>query len=204
MVEDVKLPKRHRIDEKSLDILFRDARTHNGWSTKPVSERILHELMDLVKMGPTSVNCSPARFVFITTASGKERLKPHLSPTNVAKTLSAPVTIIVGTDMKFYERLPQLFPHADVRSWFTDNQTYSDETALRNGTLQGGYLIMAARSLGLDCGPMSGFDQAGVDAEFFADTTIKSNFLVNIGYGTTENLHPRSPRLSFDAFCQIV
>jgi 3-hydroxypropanoate dehydrogenase len=204
MVEDVKLPKRHRVDEKSLDLLFRDARTHNGWSTKPVPERTLHELMDLVKMGPTSVNCSPARFVFITTPSGKERLKPHLSPTNLAKTLSAPVTIIVGTDMKFYDRLPQLFPHADVRSWFTGNQAYSDETAIRNGTLQGGYLIMAARALGLDCGPMSGFDQAGVDAEFFNDTTIKSNFLLNIGYGTTENLYPRSPRLSFDAFCQIV
>jgi 3-hydroxypropanoate dehydrogenase len=204
MVEDVKLPKRHRVDEKSLDLLFRDARTHNGWSTKPVSERTLYELMDLVKMGPTSVNCSPARFVFITTASGKERLKPHLSPANLAKTLSAPVTIIIGTDMKFYERLPQLFPHADVRSWFTGSQAFSDETAIRNGTLQGGYLIMAARALGLDCGPMSGFDQAGVDTEFFSNTTIKSNFLLNIGYGTTENLHPRSPRLSFDAFCQIV
>lgn len=204
MTDDVKLPKRHRIEEKSLDLLFREARTHYGWSSKPVSERTLRELMDLVKMGPTSVNCSPSRFLFITTAAGRERLKPYLSPTNVDKTITAPVTIIVGTDMAFYERLPQLFPHADVKGWFTGNEVYSDETAIRNGTLQGGYLIMAARALGLDCGPMSGFDQAGINAEFFADTTIRANFLVNIGYGTSQNMHQRSPRLSFDAFCQIV
>ncbi len=204
MPEDLKLPKRHRIDEKSLDILFRDARTHNGWTQKPVSERTLHELADLVKMAPTSANCSPARLIFVTTAAGRERLKPHLAPGNLAKTMSAPVTVIIGTDMAFYERLPQLFPHADAKSWFTGNAPLADATAHRNGTLQGGYLIMAARALGLDCGPMSGFDQAGVDKEFFADTAIKSNFLVNLGYGTTESLFPRSPRLSFDAFCQIV
>ncbi len=204
VAEDLKLPKRHRMDEKSLDLLFRDARTHNGWAPKPVSERTLHELMDLVKMAPTSANCSPARFVFVTTAAGRARLKPHLAPGNLSKTMAAPVTVIIGNDAEFYERLPQLFPHADARSWFVGNQPLIDETAMRNGTLQGGYLIMAARALGLDCGPMSGFDKDGVDAEFFAGTTIKSNFIVNLGYGSSENLFPRSPRLSFDAFCQIV
>ena len=204
MVEEMKLPKRHRVDEKVLDTVFRQARTHNGWQPKPVSERTLHELMDLVKMGPTSANCSPARFVFITTAAGRERLRPHLGPGNVDKTMTAPVTVIIGYDLEFYERLPQLFPHADAKSWFVGNDAMIEATAMRNGTLQGGYLILAARMLGLDCGPMSGFDQKGVDAEFFADTNFKSNFLLNIGFGTTEKLFPRSPRLAFDAFCQIV
>ncbi len=204
MTEDLKLPKRHRLDDKSIDLLFRQARTHNGWQPKPVSERTLHELADIAKMGPTSANCSPARFVFITTTSGRERLRPHLSPGNVDKTMSAPVTAIIGYDLMFHERLPQLFPHADAKSWFTGNEELIQETAFRNGTLQGAYLMLAARSLGLDCGAMSGFNKAGVDAEFFADTQIKANFLLNIGYGTSEKMFPRSPRLSFDAFCQVI
>ncbi|MBY0613551.1 MAG: malonic semialdehyde reductase [Beijerinckiaceae bacterium] len=200
----MKLAKRHRVDERCLDIAFRQARTFSAWQPKPVSERTLHELADLLKMGPTSANCSPARFVFITTAAGRERLRPFLDPGNVDKTMSAPVTVIVGYDLDFHERLPQLFPHADAKSWFVGNEQKIADTAFRNGTLQGGYLILAARMLGLDCGPMSGFNQAGVDAEFFADTKIKSNFLVNLGYGSSEKLFPRSPRLSFDAFCQII
>ena len=204
MPEELKLPKRQRLDEKALDQVFREARTHNAWQPKPVSERTLHELTDLVKMGPTSANCSPARFIFVTTASGRERLKPHLGPSNVEKTMSAPVTVIIGHDLEFYERLPQLFPHADAKSWFVGNEKLIHDTAFRNGSLQGAYLIVAARMLGLDCGPMSGFDQEGVNAEFFADTTTRVNFLCNLGYGTTEKMFPRSPRLSFDAFCQIV
>lgn len=204
MPEDLKLAKRHRVDERCLDTAFRQARTFYAWQPKPVSERTLHELADLLKLGPTSANCSPARFVFITTAAGRERLRPFLDPGNVDKTMTAPVNVIVGYDLEFYERLPQLFPHADAKSWFVGNEAKIADTAYRNGTLQGGYLIMAARMLGLDCGPMSGFNQAGVDAEFFADTKIKSNFLVNLGYGSSEKLFPRSPRLSFDAFCQII
>ena len=204
MVEDLKLPKRQRVDERCLDTAFRQARTFSAWQPKPVSERTLHELADLVKMGPTSANCSPARFIFITTAAGRERLRPHLAPANVDKTMTAPVTVIIGHDLEFYERLPQLFPHADAKSWYVGKDEMIADAAFRNGTLQGGYLIIAARMLGLDCGPMSGFDQAGVDTEFFGDTRIKSNFLVNLGYGSSEKLFPRSPRLSFDAFCQII
>ena len=204
MAEELKLPKRQRVDERSLDTAFRQARSFNAWQPKPVSERTIHELADLVKLGPTSANCSPAHFLFITTSAGRERLRPHLSPTNVDKTMSAPCTVVIGHDLEFYERLPQLFPHADAKSWFVGNTAKIAETAMRNGTLQGGYLILAARMLGLDCGPMSGFDQAGVDAEFFAETSIRSNFLVNLGYGSAEKMFPRSPRLSFDAFCQII
>lgn len=204
MVEELKLPKRQRLDDRALDLLLRTARTHNGWSQKPVPERMLRELADLVKMGPTSANSSPARLIFITTASGRQRLKPYLDPGNVDKTMAAPVTVIIGTDFEFYEYLPQLFPHADAKSWFAGKEEKIRDTAVRNATLQGGYLILAARALGLDCGPMSGFDMAGVDAEFFAETPVKSNFLVSLGFGTTENMFQRSPRLSFDAFCQIV
>jgi len=187
----------------ALGVLFRDARTQNGWQDKPVGEDTLHALWDLVKMGPTSANCLPARIVFVTSAEGKARLKPHLMDGNVAKTMAAPVTAIIGHDMEFYEHLPELFPHTDARSWFAGNDDLIAETAFRNGTLQGGYLILAARALGLDCGPMSGFDQDGVNQEFFAGTAIKSNFLCSLGYGNNENLFDRSPRPDFETFCSI-
>ncbi len=155
-------------------------------------------------MGPTSANCSPARFVFITTPEGRERIKPFLAPGNVLKVMQAPVTVIVGYDLQFYEKLPQLFPHADARSWFAGNDNLIQATAFRNGTLQGAYLIMAARAVGLDCGPMSGFDNDAVDRAFFPDKSIKSNFICALGYGDSSGLFPRSPRLTFDEACQVV
>jgi len=193
-----------KIAESALDQLFRDARTHNGWTGEPVGEDLLRQLWDLVKMAPTSANCSPARLVFVTSDAAKEKLKPCLMDGNVAKTMAAPVTAIIGQDMEFYEKLPDLFPHTDARSWFAGNADLIAETAFRNSTLQGGYLIMAARALGLDCGPMSGFDTAKVDAAFFADTKVTANFLCNIGYGTEEGLFPRAPRLDFDDACRVV
>ena len=192
------------IDAHSLDLLFRTARTHNGWQPKPVPDSLLHELFDLAKMAPTSANCSPMRVVFVTSAEGKERLKPALSAGNLEKTMAAPVTAIIANDTQFYEELPKLFPHADAKSWFTSNQALTDITAMRNGTLQGGYLMLAARAVGLDCGPMSGFDNAKVDAEFFPDGRFKSNFLCNLGYGDPSKLFPRSPRFSFEDVCKIV
>jgi 3-hydroxypropanoate dehydrogenase len=194
----------HAIPDEALDQLFRTARTQNKWQAKPVSTTLLHALYDLLRMGPTSANCSPARFVFITTDAGRERLKPHLLPSNVSKVMTAPVTVIIGYDLQFYERLPQLFPHTDARSWFVGNEPLIQSTAFRNGTLQGAYLIMAARALGIDCGPMSGFNNAGVDQEFFANTTIKSNFICSLGYGDPSGVFARSPRLSFDEACKIV
>tara|TARA_R110000772_G_scaffold73216_9_gene160037 strand:+ start:134 stop:724 length:591 start_codon:yes stop_codon:yes gene_type:complete len=193
-----------KITESALDQLFRDARTHNGWTGEPVGEDLLRQLWDLVKMAPTSANCSPARLVFVTSDAAKEKLKPCLMDGNVAKTMAAPVTAIIGQDMEFYEKLPELFPHTDAKSWFAGNADLIAETAFRNSTLQGGYLIMAARALGLDCGPMSGFDTAKVDAAFFAGTKVTANFLCNIGYGTTEDLFPRAPRLAFDDACRVV
>ena len=192
------------IDAHSLDLLFRTARTHNGWQPKPVPDSLLHELFDLAKMAPTSANCSPMRVVFVTSAEGKERLKPALSAGNLEKTMAAPVTAIIANDTQFYEELPKLFPHADAKSWFTSNQALTDITAMRNGTLQGGYLMLAARAVGLDCGPMSGFDNAKVDAEFFPDGRFKSNFLCNLGYGDPSKLFPRSPRFAFEDVCKIV
>jgi 3-hydroxypropanoate dehydrogenase len=191
-----------RLDDTALKQLFLDARTQNAWQPTPVPDTLLTELYDIARMAPTSANCSPARFVFVRTPEGKERLKPALSPGNLAKTMQAPVTVIVGTDYAFYEKLPRLFPHADAKSWFVGNQALIDATAFRNATLQGAYLMLAARALGLDCGPMSGYDAAMVDAEFFAGTTVKSNFLINLGYGDPAGLFPRSPRLSFDEACQ--
>ena len=188
----------------ALDQLFREARTHNAWQSREVTDEQLHALYDLTKYGPTSANCSPARIIFIKSAAAKERLGPTLSEANRDKTLSAPVTAIIGSDQAFYEKLPQLFPHADARSWFVGNDDLIASTAFRNSSLQGGYLILAARSLGLDCGPMSGFDNDKLDAEFFKGTSIKSNFLVNIGYGDAGVLFPRSPRLSFDEACNIL
>lgn len=193
-----------KIAESALDQLFRDARTHNGWTDAPVGEDLLRQLWDLVKMAPTSANCSPARLVFVTSAAAKEKLKPCLMEGNVDKTMAAPVTVIIGQDMEFYERLPELFPHTDAKAWFAGNDDLIASTAFRNATLQGGYLIMAARALGLDCGPMSGFDQAKVDAAFFAGTKVTANFLCNIGHGTTEGLFPRAPRLAFEDACRVV
>lgn len=161
-----------KIAESALDQLFRDARTHNGWTGEPVGEDLLRQLWDLVKMAPTSANCSPARLVFVTSDAAKEKLKPCLMEGNVAKTMAAPVTVIIGQDMEFYEKLPELFPHTDAKAWFAGNDDLIASTAFRNATLQGGYLIMAARALGLDCGPMSGFDVAKVDAAFFAGTKV--------------------------------
>jgi 3-hydroxypropanoate dehydrogenase len=192
------------LSEATLDQLFRSARTLNAWLPKEVSDEQLHQLYELAKFGPTSANSSPMRIVFVKSAAAKAKLAPLMSDGNRAKTMEAPVTAIIGTDHAFYEQLPKLFPHADARSWFVGNQPLIDTTAFRNGTLQGAYVLMAARALGLDCGPMSGFDNAGVDAAFFAGTTVKSNFVISIGYGdTSRNLFPRSPRLAFDEACQI-
>ncbi|MGF6841278.1 3-hydroxypropanoate dehydrogenase [Paraburkholderia youngii] len=192
------------LSDQALAQLFRDARTHNGWQNKPIDDAVLRELMELVLLGPTSANSSPGRFVFVRTPEGKEKLRPALSAGNLEKTMAAPVTVIVAMDMAFYEQLPKLFPHADARSWFVGNERLIADTAFRNSTLQGGYLILAARALGLDTGPMSGFDQAKVDEAFFAGTPVKSNFLINLGYGDPSRLFPRSPRFSFDEAARIV
>jgi len=187
-----------------MDLVFRSARTPNSWQPKDVAEELLRRAYDLTKMGPTSANCCPARFIFITTKAGKERLKPTLAAANIDKTMTAPVTAIIGYDTKFYDLLPELFPDTDARSWFTSNESLAQETAFRNGTLQGGYLILAARSLGLDCGPMSGFDAAKLNTEFWPDGQIKANFLCNIGYGDDQDVHDRGPRLAFEKACKIV
>ncbi len=192
------------LPQDALDQLFRTARTHNRL-TGEVGDDTLHALYELVKMGPTSANMSPARFVFVKSAEAKKRLQPALSEGNLEKTMAAPVTVIVGHDLAFFEKLPYLFPHTDAKSWFDTLPDDALETvALRNGTLQGGYLILAARALGLDTGPMSGFDNAKVDAEFFAGTRIRSNFLVNLGQGDAAHIFARSPRLPFDEAARIL
>jgi len=188
-----------------LDLIFRNARTHSAWLNQPVDDALLQQVYDLAKMGPTSANMCPMRIVFVKSREAKERLKPALAAGNVDKTMAAPVTAIIGMDIRFYEKLPKLFPHADAKSWFKDlPENVLEYTALRNGSLQGAYFILAARSLGLDCGPMSGFDNAKVDAAFFAGTTVKSNFLCNLGHGDASKLHPRSPRLAFEEACKVV
>ena len=191
------------LEARVLDQLFRSARTHNKWQDRPVPDATLQELFDLLKWGPTSANSMPARFVFVRTPEGKAKLKPALSAGNTEKTVAAPVVVIVAHDLKFYDRLPYLFPHADARSWFAGSERLAETTAFRNGTLQGAYLIVAARSLGLDTGPMSGFDNAKVDQAFFAGTDWRSNFLVNLGYGDPSGLFDRNPRLSFDEACRL-
>ncbi|WP_209443155.1 malonic semialdehyde reductase [Falsiroseomonas frigidaquae] len=191
------------LDDQALDTLFREARTQNKWQDRPVPDSKLEEMYNLLKFAPTSANASPARFVFIRTDEGKARLKEALSPGNVEKTMTAPVIAIVAHDTAFYDKLPFLFPHADARSWFAGNPALAETTAFRNGTLQGAYLILAARAVGLDAGPMSGFDNAKVDDLFFAGTTWKSNFLVNLGHGDPAGLFPRSPRLSFDEAARL-
>ncbi len=189
------------IDHATIDALFTQARTHNKWTDRPVSDADLVAIYDILKMGPTSANASPARFVFIRTPEGREKLRPALSAGNLDKTMTAPVVAIVAHDPAFYDKLPMLFPHADARAWFAGNDALAQETAFRNGSLQGAYLMIAARAMGVDCGAMSGFDKSKVDAAFFAQSGWKSNFLVNLGHGDASGLFPRSPRLSFDEAC---
>ncbi|MEE7559272.1 malonic semialdehyde reductase [Xanthomonas sp. Kuri4-2] len=191
------------LNDTALDQLFRTARSQNAFLDTPVDEATLRRLYDLFKWGPTAANGSPARLVFVTSPEAKEKLRPALSEGNLAKTLAAPVTVIVAHDEDFHEKLPYLFPHADAKSWFDGPREGRAESAFRNGSLQGAYLILAARALGLDAGPMSGFDNAQVDAAFFAGTAIKSNFLVNLGYGDPAGLFPRLPRLGFDEAARI-
>lgn len=191
------------LNDDALDILFREARSHNGWQARPVPESLLRQLYDLMKWGPTSANTCPARLVFVTSAEAKERLRPCLDPGNVDKSMSAPVVAIVGMDLRFYEQLGRLFPHTDARAWFEGKPDKIRETAFRNSSLQGAYLMLAARSLGLDCGPMSGFDAEQVDAAFFAGADVKANFICALGYGDAAKLHPRGPRLAFDEACRI-
>jgi 3-hydroxypropanoate dehydrogenase len=202
-----------RVANEALDILFRQGRTHNVWLDRPVSDDTLRELYELMKFGPTSANSSPARILFLRSAEAKQRLLPALSPSNTDKTMKAPVTAIVGYDLRFYDELPKLFPHnAAARDWFSNSPQFAETTAFRNSSLQGGYFILAARSLGLDCGPMSGFDNAKVDTEFFSSAAgnppsfreVKANFLCNLGYGDPAKLFPRNPRLAFEEACRLI
>jgi 3-hydroxypropanoate dehydrogenase len=202
---DTALSASPRIDDSGLRQLFLDARTHNGWLDKPVPDNVLRDLYEIVKFGPTSMNTQPMRLLFLRTAAAKERLRPHLGPANVDKTMAAPVTALVSYDLGFLEHLPTLFPHRpNAKAVFEGKQPLIEATAFRNSTLQGSYLIIAARALGLDCGPMSGFDNAGVDAEFFAGTQVKSNFLCNLGYGDHSKIFARSPRLDFASVCTLL
>ena len=187
----------------STEQLFTAARSQNGFLPEPVPEARLRELYELMKWAPTSANCSPARIVFVTSPAARARLLECVSPGNVDKTRSAPVTAVIGTDLAFTEKLPYLFPHADAKSWFVGKKEFADTTAFRNASLQGGYLILAARALGLDCGPMSGFDSAKADATFWTGTEVRTNFLVNLGHGDASKLFARSPRLSFEEACRI-
>ncbi|MGH9643839.1 MAG: malonic semialdehyde reductase [Terriglobales bacterium] len=189
---------------EALDQLFREARTHNGWLPKPVPPELLREIYNLARLGPTSANSTPARFVFVISPEAKKRLRPALSVGNLEKTMAAPVTVIIAYDAEFLEKLPRLFPHKDMRSLFVGKAALIEETAFRNSSLQGAYFILAARALGLDCGPMSGFDAAKVNAEFLPDGKWKANFLCNLGYGDPAKLFPRGPRLSFEEPCVIL
>ena len=189
------------LGDAALDQLFRSARTFNAYHDQPVSTEQLHAIWDLMKMGPTSANCLPARLVWCASAAAKQKLAACAMPDNAAKILSAPVTVIIGMDKKFYEHLPHLFPHTDARSWFVGNPALSDSTAFRNSSLQGGYFIMAARALGLDTGPMSGFSPEAVDAAFFADQPdVTANFIATLGYGDPASVFERSPRPDFAMF----
>jgi 3-hydroxypropanoate dehydrogenase len=196
-----------KLSAEDMDLIFRAARTQNGWQEKPVSDEQLRELYDLMKWGPTTMNTSPARILFLRSREAKERLKPALSPGNADKTMAAPVTAIIAYDTQFYELLPKLFPrNQNARGVFAgdDKKAHAETSAFRNGSIQGGYFIIAARAIGLDCGPMSGFSNAAVDAEFFAGTGVKSNFLCNLGYGDPSKVMPRSPRLTFDEACKLL
>jgi 3-hydroxypropanoate dehydrogenase len=195
------------LSPEGMDLIFRNARTHNGWQQKPVSEEELHKLYELTKWAPTTMNTNPARILFLRSREAKERLKPALSPGNVDKTMAAPVTAVIAYDTEFYELLPKLFPHnQNARDIFAgaEKKANNERIAFRNGSMQGGYFILAARSIGLDCGPMSGFDNSKVDAEFFAGTGIKSNFLCNLGYGDPSKVMPRNPRPTFDEACKLL
>ncbi|HXI82817.1 MAG TPA: malonic semialdehyde reductase [Verrucomicrobiae bacterium] len=193
-----------KLNDEGLNLIFRNARTHSNWLDEPVDDALLAQVYDLAKMGPTSANMCPMRLVFVKSKAAKEKLKPALAPANVDKTMAAPATAIIAMDVHFFEKLPELYLHVDAKAWFKDlPENVLEVTALRNGSLQGAYFMLAARSLGLDCGPMSGFDNAKVDAAFFAGTTVKSNFLCNLGHGDASKLHPRNPRLSFEEACQI-
>jgi 3-hydroxypropanoate dehydrogenase len=192
------------ISQDALDQLFREARTHSTWLPEPVPVELLRKAYELARLGPTSANSAPARFVFLTTPGAKARLKPALASGNVDKTMAAPVTVIVAWDTEFHERLPKLFPQADMRSYFVGNKPLIDETAFRNSSLQAAYFILAARALGLDCGPMSGFDADKLNAEFFPDGKWMVNLLCNLGYGDPSKLHPRNPRLSFEEATMIL
>jgi len=186
------------ISQEALDQLFQKARTHSAWLPEPVPVEMLRKAYELARLGPTSANGSPARFVFLTTPSAKARLKPALAPGNVEKTMAAPATVIIAWDTEFHENLPKLFPQYDMRSYFAGNQALVDETAFRNSSLQAAYFLLAARALGLDCGPMSGFDAGKVNAEFFPDGKWRVNLLCNMGYGDHSKLFPRNPRLKFE------
>lgn len=198
------MSKTSPLPQETAGQIFLKARTHSAWLPEQVNDELLRQIYDLMKWGPTSANCCPARFVFVKSKEAKEKLLPCMAEGNVEKTKTAPVTTIIAYDMEFYENLPRLFPHAPARSWFAGNKPLIESSAFRNGTLQGAYFIIAARSLGLDCGPMSGFDNAKVDAAFFQGMSWKSNFICNLGYGDASKLHPRSPRLDFDEACKIV
>jgi 3-hydroxypropanoate dehydrogenase len=194
-----------KLSDDALDIIFRTARTHNAWTSEPVSDATLHQIFDLMKWGPTSANMSPARFVFVKSNEAKEKLRPALSEGNMAKTMAAPVTVIIGHDVEFYEHLPKLFPHSpEAKTWFNWSADWAAGHAFRNGSLQGAYFMIAARALGLDCGPMSGFDAAKVEEAFFPGGKIKANFLCNIGHGDPAGLFERSPRFEFDDVAQII
>jgi 3-hydroxypropanoate dehydrogenase len=193
------------VTAEGLDLVFNKARTHNVWLDRPLDDGLLRQVYDLAKMGATSANMCPMRIVFVKSKEAKEKLKPALDAGNADKTMKAPVTAIIAMDIHFYEQLPKLFPHADAKAWFKDlPENVLEYIALRNSSLQGAYFMLAARSLGLDCGPMSGFNNALVDSMFFAGTTVKSNFLCNLGYGDVSKLYPRSPRLSFNEACKLV
>jgi len=192
-------------EEEARKIIFSEARTHNDWLKKDIPDNILTNLFNLMRWGPTSANCSPTRIIFIKSLDAKKRLIPFLIESNLEKTINSPVTAIIAFDTEFHKHLPRLFPHnLDAQNWFNYSEEVSEITAFRNGSIQGGYFIIAARMLGLDCGPMSGFDQGGVDKEFFSNSKIKSNFLCNIGYGEPEKLSPRSPRFEFNEVCEIL
>jgi 3-hydroxypropanoate dehydrogenase len=193
-----------QISQDSLNQIFHNARTHNAWQDKPVTDEILHQIYDSMKWGPTSANTSPGRIVFVQSAAAKQKLLGCVAPGNLEKVKAAPVTAIIAEDMEFYEKLPKLFPQTDAKSWFTGNKDLIEKTAFRNSTLQGAYFLIAARAHGLDCGPMSGFDNAKLDAAFFSGTTWRSNFICNLGYGDHAKLFPRNPRLSFEEACKIL
>lgn len=192
------------LSTEGFNLIFDEARTHSAWRDMPVGDDVLRRIYDLAKMGPTSANCQPLRVVFVKSRADKERLAPALMAGNLDKTMAAPVVAILANDMQFYDHLPRLFPHTDARSWFAGNEPLTAATAMRNGSMQAAYFILAARALGLDCGPMTGFDNAAVDRTFFPDGRFKSNILCNLGFGDAAKLHPRGPRFTFDEACRIL